>query len=218
MKVSELKFHYSHSVFCPCQLALVSPDHHSARKATTQPKMFWIWPWNNAKWHYLLEFGWINVGNPGQNPGHCGNCRRQKLLQRPIIRHQSPPTNSNFHCPAIWRKSKFALDSKLRNFSPAAMCHSGSYEQHLTLHIRHKALIALTLPSWSVFLLPWWRHKPSLVMTWMIDHFHVHAWHSDLVPWIQEKFYKDLQWRELSLKQGTDVFRGALFFENRVKT
>jgi hypothetical protein len=30
------------------------------KKATTQPKKFWIGPWNNAK--YLLEFVWKNVG------------------------------------------------------------------------------------------------------------------------------------------------------------
>jgi hypothetical protein len=48
------------------------------KKATTRPKKvliltmklwkikkkYWFWPWNNAKWYYLLEFGWKNVSTP----------------------------------------------------------------------------------------------------------------------------------------------------------
>jgi hypothetical protein len=54
-------------VFYPCRSALVGPDHHSSSVlplpvGTGRPrpplglKKYWIWPWNNAKWHYLLEF------------------------------------------------------------------------------------------------------------------------------------------------------------------
>jgi hypothetical protein len=34
--VTDISIRYT--VFCPCRSALVGPDHHSAKKATTQPK------------------------------------------------------------------------------------------------------------------------------------------------------------------------------------
>jgi hypothetical protein len=38
-----------------CSTPAGRPRSPLSKKASTQPKKSWIWPWNNAKWHYLLN-------------------------------------------------------------------------------------------------------------------------------------------------------------------
>jgi hypothetical protein len=58
----------------------VVPEHHSAKKATT---LFWIRPWNDAKWHYLLECS--HSSNPGQSPAIIWTWQLDVWVQRLLI-------------------------------------------------------------------------------------------------------------------------------------
>jgi hypothetical protein len=103
----------THSEFCPCRSTLVGPDHHSAKKATTRQEMFGIWPWNNAKWHYLAWI-WLKKCRHSSYPGrtlHIEDCNTCSVCSQAHLEQLSHPCLQSI----IFVKKKHFKNIKYKN-------------------------------------------------------------------------------------------------------